>query len=145
MLTIEAENKKLIKDFFAADAEFLKGKKPGAADPFHSSGVIYHTTQGDWDLKQLDDYMLGLVAGIPDYKYTVLDIFAKDNKVAARYQFSGTHTGQFMNFPASGKKVSIEGMAIFRMSRGKVAEAWMISNEMSLMQQVGAIPMGKPK
>jgi len=76
----------------------------------------------------------------PDLKYTFLDLIAVNDKVVARYQFTGTNTGSFMNMPPSGKRISVEGIGIFRVAQGKIVEAWFASDELGFMKQIGAIP-----
>jgi len=59
---------------------------------------------------------------------------------AARTILSGTHTGEFMGMPAGGSTVEFESIDIIRVSDGKVAEHWGVTDVMTLMQQIGAVP-----
>ena len=59
---------------------------------------------------------------------------------AARTIVSGTHSGEFMGIPASGSAVEFESIDIIRLSDGKVAEHWGVTDVLSLMQQIGAVP-----
>ena len=52
----------------------------------------------------------------------------------------GTQNGEFMGMPASGKKFSVREMHMVRVANGKMAEHWGLSNEMSMMQQLGLMP-----
>jgi predicted ester cyclase len=51
----------------------------------------------------------------------------------------GTHRGDFMGMPASGKKVTATVADFFRISEGKVVEHWGVSDFASVMQQAGAV------
>ncbi len=76
----------------------------------------------------------------PDIKAEVGEMLEDGDLVAARVTFSGTHDGEFMGVPASGKKVSIETIDIVRFDGDQVAEHWGVTDAMALMQQIGAIP-----
>jgi steroid delta-isomerase-like uncharacterized protein len=69
--------------------------------------------------------------------FTVEDLIAEGDKVVGRWTFRGTHRGDFMGIPPTGKKVSIMGIAIYRIARGKIAEAWVAWDAMGLMHQLG--------
>jgi steroid delta-isomerase-like uncharacterized protein len=58
----------------------------------------------------------------------------------ARVTITGKHTGEFMGVPASDKPIEVEGIDIIRIADGKCAEHWGVTDLMSLMQQIGAIP-----
>jgi predicted ester cyclase len=53
---------------------------------------------------------------------------------------SGTHTGDFMGIPATNKSFEVECMDMIRIEDGKCAEHWGVTDMMSLMQQIGAVP-----
>jgi steroid delta-isomerase-like uncharacterized protein len=136
-----AENKNLIQHFFLTiNPEYYKARTPGKEDSLHSPEVVIHTAAGDGNLKQFEEVMINESMAFPDLKYTVIDMIGEDDKVAARYRFTGTNTGSFMNLPASGKSVSVEGIGIFRIAQGRIAEAWFASDELGFMKQIGAIP-----
>ncbi len=50
-------------------------------------------------------------AGFPDFRATVEDMIAEADKVAVRFTFRGTHQGEFMDVPPTGKQVTMPGMA----------------------------------
>jgi steroid delta-isomerase-like uncharacterized protein len=62
------------------------------------------------------------------------------NLAAGEATLTGTHTGDFMGVPASNKSFEIDSVDIIRVEDGKVAEHWGVTDTMSLMQQIGAIP-----
>jgi steroid delta-isomerase-like uncharacterized protein len=81
-----------------------------------------------------------LRSAFPDFKATIDDIVAESDKVVIRMTWSGTHKGEFMGMPATGKRMSIGVIDIIRVSRGKVVEHWGQMDAMGMMQQLGAIP-----
>jgi steroid delta-isomerase-like uncharacterized protein len=81
-----------------------------------------------------------LRTAFPDFKATIEDILAEGNKVVVRMTWSGTHQGEFMGVPPTGKRVSIGVIDIIRISGGKLVEHWGQMDSMGMMQQLGAIP-----
>lgn len=79
--------------------------------------------------------------GFPDLQLKTIDPTMTDGDLeAARTIVSGTHSGEFMGIPASGSAVEFESIDIIRLSDGKVAEHWGVTDVLSLMQQIGAVP-----
>ena len=76
----------------------------------------------------------------PDLAQTVEDAFGDGEKVVVRYTAKGTHTGELMGMPPTGKPVAISGISTFRIVDGKIAEAHCLVDQMGMMQQLGAIP-----
>lgn len=64
---------------------------------------------------------------------------ADDNNVAFAYTVTGTHQGDFMGVPATGKRVSARGMQIGRFEPGKLAERWGSSDELGILKQLGQV------
>jgi predicted ester cyclase len=64
----------------------------------------------------------------------------KEIKVAVRLNVTGTHKGEFQGIPPSGRKLSLDEMAFLTIIDGRITEGWIISDTMSFMQQIGAIP-----
>ena len=74
----------------------------------------------------------------------VEDMIVEGDKGAARVTMRGTHVGEFMGVSATGKKIEVTVMDIFRFADGKVVEHWGVTDAMAMMQQLGAIPDGPP-
>jgi steroid delta-isomerase-like uncharacterized protein len=76
----------------------------------------------------------------PDLRVTIKDQIAEGEKVTTRKTFTGTHKGDFLGVPASGRNVEFEVIDILRIVDGRVTEHWAVVNQLQLMQQLGAIP-----
>ena len=77
----------------------------------------------------------------PDVRLKSIEPMMTDgNLEAARTIVAGTHEGELMGVAATGKSVEFESIDIIRVEDGKVAEHWGVTDTMSLMQQLGAIP-----
>jgi len=79
-------------------------------------------------------------AAFPDFRLSVRDLIAEGDKVVARWLTQGTHQGELMGIPPTGKAVEVTGIDIFRFAGGKIAEHWAEFDMMGLMQQLGVIP-----
>jgi steroid delta-isomerase-like uncharacterized protein len=79
-------------------------------------------------------------AGFPDARATILEMVADGDKVAKRWTYRGTHNGEFMGIPATGKEIAMTAITIYRISGGKVAECWWNYDSLGVMQQLGVIP-----
>src|SRR5918993_5819275 len=80
------------------------------------------------------------LAGIPDLRVTIEELVAEGDKVAVRRSYAGTHRGELLGIPPTGKQVRISGISIFRLAEGKIAEHWEQLDRLALMQQLGALP-----
>ena len=80
-------------------------------------------------------------AGFPDLRMEVQDVFASGDKVVARVRGIGTHEGEFMGMPATGKSVDVQLIDIIRFGDDGLAhEHWGVFDALAMMQQLGAIP-----
>ena len=81
-----------------------------------------------------------LRSAFPDFKATIEDLVAEGDKVVLRMTWTGTHKGEFMGMPPTGKSISFEEIAIMRFAEGKNVEFWGQADNMAMMQQLGAMP-----
>ena len=79
-------------------------------------------------------------SAFPDFKATIDDIVAEGDKVVIRQTWSGTHQGEFMGVPPTGKSISINVIDIIRIAEGQFVEHWGVMDQMAMMQQLGVIP-----
>ena len=82
------------------------------------------------------DALAMIWAGFPDLHVEVLDLVAEDDRVVARYVERGTHTGDFVGMPPSGKSYEKHGFSLYRLADGKLAEAWMQEDDQGYQQQL---------
>jgi steroid delta-isomerase-like uncharacterized protein len=80
-------------------------------------------------------------SAFPDLRMEAQDVLTDGDKVVARVRFTGTHQGEFMGMPPTGKSIDVEGIDIVRVGDdGLVHEHWGIFDVMRMMQQLGAVP-----
>jgi steroid delta-isomerase-like uncharacterized protein len=85
------------------------------------------------------DFLMEVIAGLPDASVTVDDTIAEGDRVACRWTLRGTHDGPLFGFPPSGKSVQVSGFTFYRIAGGKVVEETGIGNTLGLMQQLGVV------
>ncbi len=124
------------------NASDIDGFGERLADDF----VEHETTAGLAPTKSgVLDFFRMQQAAFPDMRMEAQDFVANGDKVVARVRFTGSHKGEFMGMPASGKSVDAQLIDIFRFGDdGRVLEHWGVMDSMALMQQLGAVPAGPP-
>ena len=82
----------------------------------------------------------------PDAQWSVEDIIVQGDKAAWRERFTGTHQGELMGIPATGKKVDVTGISMGLLRDGKPAIHWSVYDNLGMMQQLGVVPTpGQPQ
>ena len=91
------------------------------------------------------EYFRILVTAFPDLRMDVEDVIASGDKAVARVRITGTHKGEFLGMPPTGRSVAVDLIDITRFSDdGLAREHWGVADQLSLLQQLGAIPTGAP-
>ena len=80
------------------------------------------------------------LSAFPDGRITIDDQLAEGDLVATRWTGRGTHQGELMGIPASGKQVTVSGITISRLEDGKIVEEWSNWDTLGMLQQLGAVP-----
>lgn len=75
-----------------------------------------------------------------DMKWTVHALVADEVFVSARWEIEATHSGSFAGVEPDGRRVTFDGMVLYRMKDGLIAETWLHLNEIALLRGIGAIP-----
>lgn len=135
------ENKAEYTRFFD---EVLNGRDLDVLDELNDPNLVDHARSDPRpelsDLEAAKESVAMLHRGFPDIKWTVDDMIAEGDLVVARWTAHGTHGGEFLGIPPTGKEVSFGGIEIVRIVDGKGVEHWEHFGVMSLMQQLGALP-----
>jgi len=84
-------------------------------------------------------------AGFPDLRLQPEQFFTDGNSVAVYYRATGTHQGEFMGMPPTGKSVDVHGVDIVRFDDDGIGhEHWGVFDALGMMQQLGVVPGGPP-
>lgn len=76
----------------------------------------------------------------PDTRITIEEQVAEGDLVVTRWSAKGTHKGELMGIPATGKQVTVTGIGIDRIVNGRIVEGWGEFDQLGMMQQLGVIP-----
>jgi steroid delta-isomerase-like uncharacterized protein len=135
MSTTES-NKTVVKDFI--DGLFTKGDL-GAVDTHLAEDFINHdppfgvTT----DREGMRDAGSMMRAAFPDWHSDLHTLIAEDDLVVERFTASGTHRGEVMGVPPTGKTVSLPGINIWRLRDGLIVERWGRLDDLGFREQLG--------
>jgi steroid delta-isomerase-like uncharacterized protein len=91
-------------------------------------------------IEAFKQFTSGFFTAFPDLQTTIEDLIAEGDKVAVRQTWRGTHTGNFLGIPPTGKQVVFTSTEFYRVAGGKLAEEWVELDMLGLLQQLGAIP-----
>src|SRR6266404_8980265 len=80
---------------------------------------------------------------IPDLHCTIEELLVSGDKITARLLFTGTHKGEFMGHPATGKPVKFFAIDILRIRGGKIVEDWHLEDNLTLLEQLGVVSLKK--
>jgi steroid delta-isomerase-like uncharacterized protein len=80
------------------------------------------------------------LSAFPDIQWILEEQIAEGQKVVSRFTMTGTHYGEFLGIPPTGRSVKVWGVVIDVVKDGKFAESRIIMDTLGLMQQLGAIP-----
>jgi len=83
-------------------------------------------------------------AAFPDLRVIVEDLLIDGDRFASRTTVTGTHAGDLMGMPASGRRISVEAVDIGRIENGQAKERWGGLNLYSMLTQLGVIPAPQP-
>jgi predicted ester cyclase len=140
----ERENKALVRRFLE---ESSKGNAAAIAaiDETWGANVVYHTAGGQ-EVRGLEEYRKftsDMYVASPDGHFAIDDMIAEGDKVAVRFSFTGTHTGEAGGIPPTNKRLAFWAINIYRVVGGKIVEGWERSDTLGIMQEMGVVP--KPK
>jgi steroid delta-isomerase-like uncharacterized protein len=105
----------------------------------HSNDFVAHGETEDASLQEDMAAAKEERQALPDMKIKVNQILAERDLVAVYWTAWGTNTHPGMGFPATGKKIRVSGMTIFRFKAGKISEEWGVWSLLSAMQQAGIL------
>jgi len=134
---ITVENKAIIQN---AVEEIWNQGNLDAADEYFTADYVYHAVPEIHGAEGIKQHVAALRASFPDFRLSLVDMIAEGDKVVSRWTGGGTHTGEFVGVPPSGKQIKITGIIISRIANRKIVEEWESSDQLGLLQQLGQIP-----
>jgi steroid delta-isomerase-like uncharacterized protein len=136
-MKMSEENKAIIRRYL--EEAWNQGRIEALDEAFAEDAVPH--TAGITDLEGLKQGLARNLNAFPDIRLTIDDEMAVGDKVIVRFTISGTHQGEILGIPATGKEISFSGITIYRLAGGKIVEFWTQADTMGMMQQIGALPV----
>lgn len=128
-------NKRVVREF----AEAINARDWGRLDRLVAPEFVRHSHAAPpvRSREELKQYLRDEFAIFPDGLETIDDILAEGDKVAVRHGFRGTQHGRMGPYPPSGKLMTADYMAIYRVAGGLIVEAWAEWDNLSGLVQLG--------
>jgi steroid delta-isomerase-like uncharacterized protein len=137
----DEENRRIARRFI----EICNQQQFGLMDELFVEDYVHHDPnlppelqQGRENYKQV---IVTLIRAFPDLQGTIDDQVSEGDRVVTRLRWHGTHQGELMGIPPSGKAVDFGMIEIQRITGDKIVEGWVQFDALSMLQQVGAIPV----
>lgn len=135
--TTPEENAALVERYWADVWSGGDGDLTGllTEDEIHHWGVGGDTVGHDEFRARLAPFL----AAFPDFAIVPDQIVADGDLVASSWMATGTHEGEWMGIPATGKTIEYTGMNMFRFECGLIAESWGSADHLGLLRQLGGL------
>jgi steroid delta-isomerase-like uncharacterized protein len=128
-------NKTAVRDCFrnASEGRFE------ALDAIVSPDYVIHP-EGARGVEGLRELVEGYRSAIADLQVTIDHQFTEGDHVATRFTIRGTHEGELLGTPPSGRPVEFSGLTVSRCRDGRIEEEWELVDLAGLLRQIGALP-----
>ena len=137
--TLAQENSTIVRRF--VDEVITQGQIDRAAEFVWEDVVEQVPLPGQGPgLEGLKDVLRAMRGGFPDLVFAIHEQIAEGDKVVSRFEWTGTHRGEFLGVPATGRSVKVWGMVIDRLQGGRIKDTRIIMDSLGLMMQLGVFP-----
>src|SRR5205809_8141382 len=130
-------NKQLIQRFIT---EVLNRQNPAAMDELVAEDFVEQVPFPGQGLGRegLRQTLAAFFAAFPDMRWQTHEQIAEGDTVVTRFSFTGTHRGEFLGVPPSGRPVDVWGVVIDKIRDGRMADSRIIMDVMGMLRQMGA-------
>ena len=108
-------------------------------DELLDSDHLFHDPLSPFEVRGPEAYKQHFAmypAAFPDIQMVIEDMFAQEDMVAVRWTLTGTHQGDLMGIPPTGRSMAMEGINLYRVADGKLVETWPSYDALGMMQQL---------
>jgi len=135
--SLQEQNKAVAKSAFE---EILSNGHFELADQLYARDFVNHGVRHDASLEEDQAALKGWHQAFSDVVVEPRKLIAEGDLVAVYWVARGTNTGTGNGLPATGKKVELAGITIWRIADGKIKEEWSAFDQLSMMRQLGLLP-----
>jgi predicted ester cyclase len=132
MTTQSANNKDLIRRWI----KFANSGFAGSFNEFISSDYVGHLGTTIMDRNELERLERQFIEAFPDAHHSIDDLIAEGDRVVLRTTARVTHRGRFESIEPTGRSVEFNGLVIYRVKDGRIAESWGEIDFMRLMREL---------
>jgi steroid delta-isomerase-like uncharacterized protein len=137
---LQEQNKEIAKRAFE---EILSHGRFELAEQLYAKDFINHGIHSTANLEEDQAALKGWHQAFPDVVIVPEKLIAEGDLVTIYWVARGTNTGTGNGLPATGKKVELAGITIWRIVDSKIKEEWSAFDQLSMMQQLGLLPANK--
>jgi steroid delta-isomerase-like uncharacterized protein len=133
-------NKDLVHRWF--EEVWNQGREDTIQELFAANGIGHGLGEGEATVHgpaEFKTFARNLRGSLPDVRISVEDTVAEGDRVAVRVLLTGSHTGHGLGVAPTGRKVSVAGVIIVRISGGQIVEGWNSWDQLGLLRQIGAL------
>jgi predicted ester cyclase len=134
-MSTSEDNKAVVRDCF----ENASQGKFDALDAIVSPDYVLHP-EDIRGVEGLKEMVKAYRSAIADLHVTIDHQFTEGDYVATRYTIRGSHDGDLMGTPPTGRDVEFTGLTVSRCRDGKIVEEWELVDTVGLLRQIGALP-----
>ena len=131
-------------EFMGKFVEFINSASERLAHELVSPEAIFHVPGRPEPMVGPAGYLaiVGMMrASFPDIRWTTEELICEGDKVAARFTMRGTHRGQFMGVPPTGKAITAQALNIYHLKNGQIVKEHGAPDMLGLLAQIGALPV----
>jgi steroid delta-isomerase-like uncharacterized protein len=132
------ENKELFQ--YLMNEVFNRGNFD-AADELVAPDFVNHEAPDSPGPEGFKQTAMWLRSAFPDLRAELHELVSEGDLVVGRLKVSGTHTGEFMVAPPTGRSFSVQHIHMYRLADGKLAEHWACRDDMGQLAQLGLLPV----
>lgn len=135
-----ASTRQTSKEVVRRGFETLNDRDRDAFVDLHSEDAVLHAFGEVYrGAEAIADNQFGFVEAFPDLELTPETIVAEGDTVTARWTVAGTHEAEFQGLEPTGESVEFPAMGTFRIEDERIAEVWLVADQLVLMQQLGVV------
>ena len=130
------------RQFMKRFVDFINTADPRMSTELVSPDAVFQVPGRAQPVRGPSGYLeiIGMMrSGFPDIQWTLEETVIEGDIIAARYTMRGTHRGAFFGVPPTGKKIAVQALNIYRLSRGKIVSEVGQPDLLGLMQQIGGL------
>ena len=108
-------------------------------DEIYGPGFAAHAGTRTFTLEEDNASGRAIRTAVPDLEVSVAHLVGEGDLVAVHWRARGTNSVAAAGLPGSGKRLEVQGMTVFRFANGRIVEEWSLTDQLSMLRQLGAM------